>query len=216
MSSWGDSFDGWSEQVDSIQGTSSASNISSSDFSQSDHSYQLGGGTTGRGTPSFDAVLTSYASRPVTHVSRTPSTNSTGSEQLSYAASAGSVLGITPRFSAPRESRDHASSASSSPYDPILGHFALHTPLASSAAPPSQQPSRPNSLSSDETTESDETGFHSAESNPERAKGAVGTPATSDASQEAEILFAVDQDHEDQVLAIPNNLALVGLELQGE
>ncbi|KAH8656008.1 hypothetical protein BGZ60DRAFT_146661 [Tricladium varicosporioides] len=161
MSSSGDSFDSWSEQVDSTQGTSSASNLSSSSRSQS----------------------------------------------------AGSVLGITPGFSTPHESEGFASSTSSS-YDPILGHFALHTPLASSAAPLSQPLSKPNTLSSDETTESGETGFHSAESNPKRAVWALGTPATSEASQEAENPPTVYQDN--AALATPIDLALVGLELRDE
>ncbi|KAF4622682.1 hypothetical protein G7Y89_g14343 [Cudoniella acicularis] len=128
--------------------------------------------------------------------------------------------GITPRFLGPREFRDDASSESSSLLDPILEHFAQYTPPASSVSSHIQQTSRPRTLSSDETTEttetteSDETNSYNSESSPERADRALGTPATSHASQEAEIPPVVDQDHEDE--AIPHRLLLVGLKFQDE
>jgi hypothetical protein len=135
---------------------------------------------------------------------------------MSYLGSTGSVSAVTPGFSAPEEGGNYASSASLSVIDPILEHFAQRLPRTLPAASPMWQTTRSSSVTSYETTGSDETDSCSSESSPQPGNRTLETPATSDASLEADLLFALDQDQDQDEAAIPNHLLLVGLELRGE
>ncbi|KAF8860621.1 hypothetical protein BDZ45DRAFT_724367 [Acephala macrosclerotiorum] len=206
MSHWGDSFDDWNK---SFSSASSACDISSSDIFQSDHPHRPGGQSA---RDPFNTVLTSSAAYPVNHVSSIPSIDSTGNEWISYFGSTASASGVTPSLSAPEEAGNHASSASPSVIDSILKHFVQYTPPTPPAASPIWQTTTSSRYTSYETTGSDETDSCSSESGPEPADG---TPATSDTSLEAGLLFAIDQDQDEEV-AIPDDLVLAGLELRGE
>ena len=217
MSDWDGLFDDSSEQDSSLHGASSASGMGSSHSLQNDPSHTSGG----RGTPiaadPFGTNLRSYAAQNAFHASSAALTKSTGSERISHTACDGSVLGVSPRFSGPREPGNTVSSVSSL-NDPILEHFASHT----SSASPTTSAIRPNgglgtpSSSFFEATDSDETDSYNEELN-HRQGYAVGTPATSDASVEADTITALDQDHEDQATATLNrNSLLAGLESPSE
>ncbi|KUJ17125.1 uncharacterized protein LY89DRAFT_718796 [Mollisia scopiformis] len=206
-----------SEPEEVFLGSSSASDIISSDSSQgrrrSAQSRRLGSQLSERRVTPSDTGRTSYSWS--SFASRL-STCSTGSVLLSHPSTA-SFLGVTPYFSAPRKARESSSWASSSShFDPILENLALGTPPASAAASPPRHISRPSSLSSSEADESQESDS-SAEPNGVDAAGALGTPPTSDATSDAaaDEVFVTDQDFEDQIVVIPIVEALYGLLTSG-
>jgi hypothetical protein len=207
MSHWGDSSDDWNESFSEV---SFGSDISSSDIFQGDHSHPPGGQSAG-GDP-FNTVLTSSTAYSANNVSSILSVDSTRNEWMSYPGSTGSVSGS---FSALNEAGNYTSSASPSVIDSILAHFARHLPSTLPPALPIWQTTSSSSPTSYETTGSDETDSCSSESGAQPANRTLETPATSDASLEADLLLATDQD-QDEVVAIPNELLLAGLELRGE
>lgn len=209
MSHGGESSDDWDK---SFSEASSAIDISSSDFFQSDRPHRQVGQSARRDP--FNTVLPSSAARPLDYLSSTLSIDSIGNEWVSSLGPTRSVSGVTPRFSAPEEAGNYASS-SPSVVDSILEHFAQYAPLKLPAASPISQSTSSSSPTSYETTGSDEADSSSGESSPELVDEALETPATSDASLEADLLFDVDQDQNEEA-PIPNNLVLVGLELRGE
>lgn len=146
------------------------------------------------------------------HTSST-STKSTCSEGISYTPCDGSICSLPPRVSASWEPGDAASSTSGL-NDPILEHFASRRLSAAPTASPIRQITPPGSPSSSvEGTGSDETGSRTTSLNLEQ-DWALGTPATSDASDDAGTDFGHDQDHE--AGAADRESSLFGLELPSE
>jgi hypothetical protein len=129
------------------------------------------------------------------------------------------VWGLSPRFLVSREPGLPLSSASSL-NDPILRSFASHTPSGSSASPANSAIGQTAGLntpsSSTETTESDEIDSYEEEPNLGEGDEELRTPATSDTSGEADIIFVLDQVYGERVAAIPSRESLIGLQLPGE
>jgi hypothetical protein len=212
-------FDDWSDQGGSFFGTSSASFMS---FSHSS-SHQPGGQDSSMRSNLFSANPPFRTPQYSSHASSIASTKSTGSKHKSYTTCDEWVWGFSPRFPASWEPGPPLSSASSL-NDPILRSFASHTPSGSSASPANSAigqtaglntPSS-SSSSSTETTESDEIDSDEEEPNLGEGDEELGTPATSDASGEADIIFVLDQVYGDHVAGIPSSESLIGLQLPGE
>jgi hypothetical protein len=182
-------FDDSSEQEGSFYGASSASLMSFSQDSSTGFNH-------------FTTVYTPQYASPT--------------ESIAW------VWGLSPRFLVSREPGLPLSSASSL-NDPILRSFASHTPSGSSASPANSAIGQtaglntPSSSSSTETTESDEIDSYEEEPNLGEGDEELRTPATSDASGEADIIFVLDQVYGEQVAAIPSReSSLIGLQLPGE
>jgi hypothetical protein len=130
------------------------------------------------------------------------------------------------------ESSSHeASSVGGLSYSRNDQYFALHTPSASPAASPAtsairqagslETPSSSSSCSSsDEATQSDETGSYQEELNLRGGDAELTTPDTSETSTEADNTFFLhqdqDQDYEDPVAVIPAPELLFGLRSPSE
>ena len=128
------------------------------------------------------------------------------------------VWGLSPRFLVSREPGLPLSSASSL-NDPILRSFASHTPAAlTTAIRQTAGLNTPSSSSSStETTKPDEMDPYEEEPNLGEGDEQLRTPATSDTSGEADIIFVLDQVYGEQVAAIPSReSSLIGLQLPGE
>lgn len=130
-------------------------------------------------------------------------------------------LRLSATWSLDRELEDHLAQPpllelklASDLNDPILEHFASRMLSTALTASPIRHIARPGSRSpSVEGTESDETGSHSTEL---ELGWVLGSPATSEASQDAAI-FGLDQDHDDYAGGIANSDSiLAGLELPGQ
>jgi hypothetical protein len=148
------------------------------------------------------------------YLSSSTSTKSTGSHQISYTPCDGSVLSFSPRASAPPEA-GYALFSASSPNDPILKHFAQCMPSGSPQGSSTRQIADSESTSSSaEGTRPEETDSQSTELDFDR-RLTVGTPATSNAGEDADIL-GVDQDHHSHTTWVADrNRLLFGLDLPG-
>jgi hypothetical protein len=151
----------------------------------------------------------------VLHTSST-STKSTSSEGISYTPRDGSTCSLPPRVSASLEPGETVSSTSDL-NDPILEHFASQRlPAAPAALPIGQVTPAGSPSSSIDGTGSDETGSGTTELNLEQ-DWALGTPATSDANEDAGTDFGLDQDDDDLATGRVNrDSLLIGLEVPSE
>lgn len=192
MANWDRAFGGSSEQY--FSGTYSTSGTSSS-LAPSNLSYQLGEQGSTAASHSSGA---SHRPQSATHTSST-SAKSTESEGVSLTPCDGSVWSSPPHGSASRMHTGSAASASGL-NGPILERFASRTPPASPTASPIRQITQKGSLSSSDgrngSTWTDETDS--------RGVGLVlglgrelGTPVTSDASQDAENISDLDTDDDE-------------------
>jgi hypothetical protein len=210
-------FDNLSEQEGSFFEASSSSLMSFSPPS----SHQPGGQYSYTGINQFSFNPTVYTPQYASQTSSIASTKSTGSKHKSYTPCDEWVWGLSPRFPASLEPGLPLSSASSL-NDPILRSFASHTPSGSSASPANSAIGQtvglnaPSSSSSTGTTESGEIDSDEEEPNPGEGDEELRTPATSDTSGEADIIFVLDHVYGDQVAAIPSRESLIGLQLPRE
>lgn len=219
MSRYRSPFGDSSEQERSFHGASSASLTS---FIHSSPHQPGGQGFSARPNP-FSANLPFFRPQYGSHASSIASTKSTGSKHKSYTTCDEGVWGILPRFPVSREPGPPLSSASSL-NGPAIRSFASYTPSGSSASPANSAIGQTTSLntpsssssSSTEATESDEIDPYEEEPNLGKGDEELETPATSDTSSEADIIFVLDQVYGDQVAAIRSRESLIGLQLPGE
>jgi hypothetical protein len=191
-------FDDSSEQGATFNGTPSASGTGSTLFQDID---------------SFPDHFPGQGGAAAALHSASTSTKSTGSHRISYTPRDGSVLSLPPRASAPREPGNTLSLASG-PNDPILEHFAEQAASGAPRASTIRQIAHSDSSSSSaEGTGLEETDSGRTELDSEPA---VGTPATSDASEDADILGLAEGPYGHLTGAANRDLSLAGLDLPGQ
>lgn len=209
MASWDRAFGGSSEQ--DFSGSSSTSGTGSS-LASSNLSYQF------RERGSTAASHSSSARRQSTTDTSSTSAESTGSEGISLTPWNGSVWSSPPHASASRTHTDNVASASGL-NDSVLERFASRTPPASPTALPIRQIAQTGSLLSSDGR----TGSTWTDETDSRGVGLVlglgrelGTPVTSEASQDAENILALDPDGDEHAAGTGNREALLDLEIPGE
>jgi hypothetical protein len=193
-------YDDSSEQGATFNGTSSASGTGSTLFQNIDSLPDPSAGQGGAAVALYSAST---------------STKSTGSYRISYTPCGGSVSSLPPHASAPREPGNTLSLASDL-NDPILVRFAQQ---AASGAPRAsiirQMAHSDSSSSSAERTgpEEADSGRTELDFEPRRA---VGTPATSDASEDADNLGPAQGPFAHLTGVASRDLTLAGLGLPGQ
>ena len=203
-------FDDSSEQAGNFFAASSPSLMS---FSHSS-SQQPGGQDSSTRTNQVSVNPTVYTPQNSSQTLNIASAKSSGSRHKSYTTCDEWVWGVSPRF--PVSPEPGPLSSASSLNDPILRSFASHTPAAlTTAIRQTAGLNTPSSSSSStETTKPDEMDPYEEEPNLGEGDEQLRTPATSDTSGEADIIFVLDQVYGDQVHSIPSREALLGLRLQ--
>jgi hypothetical protein len=192
-------FDDSSEQGATFNGTSSASGTGSTLFQVID---------------SLPDPFAGQGGAAALHSAST-STKSTGSYRISYTPWGGSVSSLPPHASAPREPGNTLSLASDL-NDPILVRFAQQAASGAPRASTIRQIAHSDSSSSSaEETGPEETDSGRTELDFE-LRWAVGTPATSDASEDADILGLAQGPYGHLTGAANRDLSLTGLDLPGQ
>lgn len=208
MRAWNNLSDNLREQVEILPGVSSTSTFSS--FSTVTSSWSSSRSAPHRLSLSRQGIL--------------DASNNVGMNSASHAVHsdiAGTALThnmpyVPPSSPAPSPFTGTSSSASTPP-DPILEHFASLTRSALPSTSPTGFTSNFTASSPSVASVSDHTDFDSGQSLAQGADGALGTPATSDTSTEADDIFAFDQNDGGQAASIQEREAfLVGLSLPGE
>jgi len=193
-------FDESSEQGAAFNGTSSAGGTGSTLFQNIDSLPDPSAGQDGTAA-ALDSASTS--------------TKSTGSYRISYTPCGGSVSSLLPRASAPQKPGSTLSLASDL-NDPILVCFAQQAASGAPRASPIRQIAHSDSSSSSaEGTgpEEADSGQTELDFEPRRA---VGTPATSDASEDADNLGFAQGPYAHLTGVANRDFSLAGLDLPGQ